>query len=110
MSNLYLLIVKYKNIFNSQIKKCILFTSFDVAYDYGKNLDSTFKKEIFSKEEVNKNKIVWLANLSSFPKIVCKLYPIPQDLISTFYSSKSEHDDKYLIYYLYKHLKLNKII
>lgn len=110
MSNGYIVVLKNKNIFNSQINKVIMFKSFDIAYEYGKNLEPFMKKEIvYTKEEVEKNHVLWITSKNSFPQITCKIYPISNDTLLNIYLTIQE-GEKNIIQFLYKNLKVNNLI
>jgi len=110
MSNGYLVVLKNKNIFNSQINKVIMFRSFDIAYEYGKNLEPFLKKEIiYTKEDVNKNHVIWITSKNSFPQITCKMYPISNDTLLNIYLTIQD-GEKNIINFLYKNLKVNNLI
>jgi hypothetical protein len=110
MSTGYLLVLKNKNIFNSQINRIIMFKSFDVAYEYGKNLEPFMKKEIvYTQEEAEKNNVIWITSKNNYPQITCKIYPISNDTALNIYLTINE-SEKNIVQFLYKNLKINNII
>jgi hypothetical protein len=111
MNNKYLLILKNKNVFNSNIQKLILFKTFDEAYEYGLNIDSKLTKEIiYNKEDVLKNNILWISLKDTYPKYSCKLIPVSQDFVLNSYLTTQIFNEKHLVQYLFKNLKQSKNI
>jgi hypothetical protein len=110
MSNSYLIVLKSKNIFNSHVQKVALFRTFESAYEFGKKLDSISKKEIiYTKEEVEKYNLLWFTTKTIFPQITCKLYALSNDTILNIYLS-CPIEEKNILQYLYKNLKVNNVI
>lgn len=108
MTNSYIVILKSKNIFSSNINKVYLFSSLDNAYEYAVNLEQHLKKDLINTQEIAINtNLVWKSK-NTFPYWSCKIYPIDNDVIWNIYQGTEQ--DKYLVQYLYKNLKINDLI
>lgn len=106
MNDKYLLVLKNKNIFNSNIQKLFLFNSFNEAYEYGMRIEPGLTKNIsYSKDEVLKNNILWLSSTDTFPKYICKIFTISQDFVLNSYLTTKIVNEKHLVQYLFRNLK-----
>lgn len=112
MTDSYFLVLKTKNVFNSTVNKVIFFKSYDDAYNYGMNLDILNKKEIlYTKEETLEHNILWISNTKNYPRLVCKIIPISNDLLLNLYLTWiGNEQERYLIQSIYKALKINNLL
>lgn len=105
--NAYLLELKTINIFNSNTSKVILFKTLEDAYNFAIKLEPTIKK--YNISNMNENGIIWESNPSIFPKYICEIKNIHNDIITSL-SNGVLNDGAYIINALYKSLKINNII
>ena len=84
----------------------------DEAYNYGVNFDILNKKEIlYTKEETSKHNILWISNTKSYPRTICKIIPISNDLLLNLYLTWiGNEQERYLIQSIYKALKTNNLL
>ena len=111
MSNAYIIVLKSKTIFNSQILKVQMFKTFEKAYEYGNNIEpGTTKEIIYTREEVQKNRVLWITSKNIYPQQTCKIYSIPNDKILNIYLSCPNEKIATMVQYLYINLKMNNLI
>lgn len=112
--NAYLLELKTINIFNSNISKVFLFKTEEDAYNFAIKLEPTIKKYNISNidkalQVENNYGTIWESNPSIFPRYVCEIKKIHNDIIHGL-STNIINDGHYIINSLYKNLKINNII
>jgi hypothetical protein len=106
--NAYLLELKTINIFNSNTSKVYLFKTDEDAYNFAIKLEPLIKKnKIYSMEYSLINNIIWESNPTIFPKYICEIKKINNDII---WGLMSCNTDTHAINFLYKNLKINNII
>ncbi len=117
MSNGYILILKCKNVFNSNITKLVMFRNIDDAYEYGLQMEYYTKREfINSKEDSIKQKVIWASSKNVFPYYSCKIYQVSNDTICNIYQSinvpnnQSHSVNGTLLKETYKNLKMFSLI
>jgi hypothetical protein len=105
--NAYLLELKTINIFNSNTSKVFLFKTDEDAYNFAIKLEPTIKK--YNISNIIDYGTIWESNPSIFPKYVCEIKKIHNDIIHGL-SNNIINDGNYIINSLYKNLKINNII
>jgi hypothetical protein len=108
----YLLEYEIINIFSSNISKIILFNNMENAYEYGKTYEPLIKREIInplSYQTINDKFTVWESSKNIFPRYICRISPVDNDILWGFYQNNIEAN-KNLIQSFYKNLKINGII
>lgn len=110
MTSSFVLIYKIKDLFGSNIKKIIVFKTFDDAYNYGLSMEPYINKTIiYSKEDTLKNSMLWTSSIDVFPKHKCKIVEVPNDVLWNIYQTTAENETK-LMHHIIKTMKINNII
>jgi hypothetical protein len=108
MTNAYLIEVKIINIFNSSLSKYFIFKNKEDAYNFAINIEQNIKKTIINPiESLDKNPLVWSSNKLNFPRYICEIKPIDNNVLCSLYINNNESQ---LLNYIYKNLKINNII
>jgi hypothetical protein len=108
--NAYLLEFKTLNIFNSNVSKVYLFKTKEDAYNFAVKLEPTIKKyNICNIVDAIQIATIWESNPSIFPRYVCEIKKINNDIIQSL-SNSIINEGSYIMNSLYKNLKINNII
>ena len=88
MSTSFILVLKKKNIFNSTINNLIIFQNIQDAYEYGLTLELSIARNIVNTlDTVKSNNILWTSKKDVYPYVVCKIYPILNDVLWNIYQN-----------------------